>query len=129
MKERITERIEVYPDEGLPCAVAHYIAADLGVTPLQVGETGDQMGVRITMCQLGLFGYAVKGRPSYRIRQPMEDVPEQLERAIREAAIDGRVSCAALWRIGAEQGYSRPEMGNAVEALGLKVKPCQLGFF
>ena len=116
MKERIAERIEVYPDEGLPCAVAHYIAAD-------------QTGVRITMCQLGLFGYAVKGRPSYRIRHPMEDVPEQLERAIREAAVDGRVSCAALWRIGAEQGYSRPEMGNAVEALGLKVKPCQLGFF
>lgn len=129
MKERIAERIEVHPDEGLPCAVAHYIAADLGVTPLQVGETADQTGVRITMCQLGLFGYAVKGRPSYRIRQPMEDVPEQLERAIREAAVDGRVSCAALWRIGAEQGYSRPEMGNAVEALGLKVKPCQLGFF
>lgn len=129
MKERIAGRIEVYPDEGLPCAVAHYIAADLGVTPLQVGETADQMGVRITMCQLGLFGYAVKGRPSYRIRQPMEDVPEQLERAIREATVDGRVSCAALWRIGAEQGYSRPEMGNAVEALGLKVKPCQLGCF
>jgi hypothetical protein len=129
VKERIAGRIEVYPDEGLPCAVAHYIAADLGVTPLQVGETADQMGVRITMCQLGLFGYAVKGRPSYRIRQPMEDVPEQLERAIREATVDGRVSCAALWRIGAEQGYSRPEMGNAVEALGLKVKPCQLGCF
>jgi hypothetical protein len=129
VKERIAGRIEVYPDEGLPCAVAHYIAADLGVTPLQVGETVDQMGVRITMCQLGLFGYAVKGRPSYRIRQPMEDVPEQLERAIREATVDGRVSCAALWRIGAEQGYSRPEMGNAVEALGLKVKPCQLGCF
>ena len=129
MKERIAERIEVYPDEGLPCAVAHYIAADLGVTPLQVGETADQTGVRITMCQLGLFGYAVKGRPRYRIRQPMEDVPEQLERAIREAAVGGRVSCAALWRIGAEQRYSRPEMGNAVEALGAKVKPCQLGFF
>ena len=129
MKERIAGRIEVYPDEGLPCAVAHYIAADLGVTPLQVGETADQTGVRITMCQLGLFGYAVKGRPSYRIRHPMEDVPEQLERAICEAAVDGRVSCAALWRIGAEQGYSRPEMGNAVEALGLKVKPCQLDFF
>ena len=129
VEERIRERIEVYPDEGLPCAVAHYIAADLGVPPLRVGQTADAMGVRITMCQLGLFGYAVKGRPSYRIRHPMENVPEELERAIRDAAVDGRVSCAALWRIGAEQDYSRPEMGNAVEALGLKVKPCQLGFF
>jgi hypothetical protein len=129
VNERVEERIRVYPDEGLPCAVAHYIAADLGVTPLLVGQTADQIGVRITMCQLGLFGYAVKGRPGYRIRHPMDDVPEPLERAIREAAVDGRVSCTALWRIGTEQHYSRPEMGNAVEALGLKVKPCQLGFF
>jgi hypothetical protein len=129
VSERIEERICVYPDDGLPCAVAHYIAADLGVTPLQVGETADRIGVRIILCQLGLFGYAAKGRPGYRIRHPMEDVPEPLERAIRDAAVDGRVSCAALWRIGAEQHYSRPEMGNAVEALGLKVKPCQLGFF
>jgi hypothetical protein len=129
VEERIAERIEVYPDEGLPCAVAHYIAADLDVSPLLVGQTADTIGVRITMCQLGLFGYAVKGRPSYRIRQPMEDVPDELERMVRDAAVDGRVSCAALWRIGAELGYSRPEMGNAVEALGLKVKPCQLGFF
>lgn len=129
VEERIAERIEVYPDEGLPCAVAHYIAAELSVSPLRVGQTADAIGVRITMCQLGLFGYAVKGRPSYRIRQPMENMPEELERAIRGAAVDGRVACAALWRIGAELGYSRPEMGNAVEALSLKVKPCQLGFF
>jgi len=129
MDERIAKRIEVYPDEGLPCAVAHYIAADLGVTPLEVGQTADEMGVKGSMCQLGLFGYAEKGRPAARIRRPMAEVPPALEEAISSAAEDGRVSCAALWRIGGELGFSRLEMGNAVEALGLKVTPCQLGFF
>ncbi len=129
MNERIAERIRVYPDDGLPCPVAHYIAADLGVTPLEVGQTADEMGVRCTMCQLGLFGYAVKGRPAYRVRQPMEHVPPELAQAIRAGEVDGRVSCAHLWRIGKEMDLSRLEMGNAVEGLGLKVKPCQLGFF
>jgi hypothetical protein len=75
MDKRIAERIEVYPDEGLPCPVAHYIAADLGVTPLQVGQTADEMGIKGSMCQLGLFGYAQKGHPAARIRRPMKEVP------------------------------------------------------
>ena len=129
MSEPIEAKIRINPAKGLPCAVAHYIAAELGVSPLKVARTADGMGIRCTLCQLGLFGYAAKGRPAYRIRQPMQDVPEALARAIGESTVDGRVSCAALWRIADEQGFSRPEMGNAVEALGIKVKPCQLGFF
>ena len=81
------------------------------------------------MCQLGLFGYARKGRPAYRVRTPMEDVPQDLADAILKAAKEGRVSCAALWQIGKVFDLSRLEMGNAVEGLGIKVKPCQLGFF
>jgi hypothetical protein len=129
LNEEIAARIEVYPEEELPCAVAHYIAIQVGVAPLEVGRTADEMGVRINMCQLGLFGYARKGKPAYRIYTPMEDVPEDLAAAIREAAADGRISCAALWKIGKEFDLSRHEMGNAVEGVGLKVKPCQLGFF
>jgi hypothetical protein len=129
MNQQIVERIRIYPADGLPCPVAHYIAAEVGVTPLEVGQTADALGVRCTMCQLGLFGYAVKGRPAYRVRMPMEEVPPSLEHAIRGAVVDGRVSCAALWRIADELDFSRLEMGNAVEGLGIKVKPCQLGFF
>ena len=129
MTQEIAARIRVYREQELPCAVAHYIAADLGVTPLEVGRTADQVDKRINMCQLGLFGYARKGKPAYRIFRPMEDVPEDLAAAIKAAAADGRISCAALWEIGHKFDLSRHEMGNAVEGVGLKVKPCQLGFF
>ena len=130
LNKEIVDRILVYPQEGmLPCPVAHYIAAELGVTPLEVGQAADEIGVRCTMCQLGLFGYAQKGRPAYRVRMPMADVPQDLASAIHEAVVDGRVSCAALWRIAEEFDLSRQEMGNAVEGLSIKVKPCQLGFF
>jgi hypothetical protein len=129
VSKAIAERIKINPYKELPCAVAHYIAADLGVTPLEVGQTADEIDVRGSMCQLGLFGYAKKGRPAARPRRPMENVPADLEQAIRDAVVDGAVPCAALWRIADEMDYSRPEMGNAVEALGVKVAPCQLGFF
>ena len=129
MNDEIAAKIEVYPESNLPCPVAHYIAAELGVTPLQVGQMADELGIKISMCQLGLFGYAVKGRPAYRIRQPMENVPDDLEEAIRGAVVEGRIPCTALWRIAVEFDLSRLEMGNANERLGFKIKPCQLGCF
>jgi hypothetical protein len=129
MNEQIAASIRVYPDQGLPCPVAHYIAAQLGVSPLEVGQTADAMGIRCTMCQLGLFGYAVKGRPAYRIRQPADHIPHELEQAIRDVVVEGRVACIDLWQIAERFDLSRLEMGNAVEGLDLKVKPCQLGFF
>ena len=129
LNEKIAERILLYPDQNLPCAVAHYIAAELGVTPLEVGQTATEMDIRGGQCQLGLFGYARRGRPAARIRRPMAHVPEDLANAIREAAVDGCVSCAVLWQLARDHDFSRLEMGNAIEALGIKVSPCQLGFF
>lgn len=130
VKEEIAARIKLYPQSGsLPCPVAHYIAAELGVTPLQVGQAADELGVRVTMCQLGFFGYAEKGRPSYRIRQPMENVPQELQQAVEQALVNGRAPCAALWALAVRFGLSRLEMGNVAEGLNVKVKPCQLGCF
>jgi len=129
MSDEVAARIAVYPEDELPCPVAHYIAADLGIDPLEVGQAADALGKRVSMCQLGLFGYARKGRLAYRVRTPMADVPDDLAAAIRAASTDGRVPCAALWEIGRRFDLSRLEMGNAAEGLGIKVKPCQLGFF
>jgi hypothetical protein len=129
LSEKIAARIKVYLEDDLPCAVAHYIAADLGVDPIEVGDTANEIDARITMCQLGLFGYAVKGKPTYRIFKAWEGIPEDLSAALQAAAADGRISCLALWEIGKQFDLSRHEMGNAAEGLGLKVKPCQLGCF
>lgn len=130
MRDEIEAKIRLYPQrDQLPCAVAHYIAAELGTTPQEVGETATRLGVRITQCQLGLFGYARKGRPAYRILRPADPLPDSLIQALRAAAADGRLSCAQLWQIAEQFDLSRHEAGNAADTLGLKVKPCQLGCF
>jgi len=117
-------------DGQLPCAMAFMIAADAGVTPLQVGEEADRLEIRLSKCQLGLFGYGPKAEGKHRRVTPMANVPVELEAAIRGAVgTDGKLSCAAAWQIAAKLGLSRQTVSDAVEGLGLRINQCQLGAF
>ncbi|MCR4405762.1 MAG: hypothetical protein NUW24_02405 [Anaerolineae bacterium] len=131
MEESIVARIKALTkeDNRLPCVTAHQIAASLGVDPLQVGKAADQLGVRIWACQMGLFGYGQKPLPEYRLVRPAESVPDDLAVDLRGAVVNGKLPCAAAWAIADRYGLSYLEVANAIEALGLKVKPCQLGCF
>jgi hypothetical protein len=128
---KIEEMIRINPQEGiLPCAVAHYIASSLKVSPRDVGDAATALKVKLDLCQLGLFGYGRKGtRTGYKILGRPVDVPAETLEMIRAAVKDNKVSCRELWDIAARTGITRPEAGNAADSLGLKVSPCQLGAF
>jgi hypothetical protein len=112
------------------CEAAHRLAAELGLTPQALGQlVNDQTELRFDRCQLGLFGYGRKGTEAYRIVQPAGHCPAEIVAAIQAQTVEGRVSCNALWAIAAEFRYPRLGIANIAEALGLKVKPCQLGCF
>ncbi|HIP97579.1 MAG TPA: hypothetical protein EYH32_10245 [Anaerolineae bacterium] len=131
MKKDIVTRIKAVAGEGerLPCVTAHQIAASLGVSPIEVGTAANELGVRIWACQMGLFGYGEKPTPEYRLVRPAESVPNDLAADLRGALVNGRLPCAAAWAIADRHGLSYLEVANAIEALGLKVRPCQLGCF
>ena len=42
-------------DDKLPCAIAFKIAKKLEVTPKQVGDMANKLGIKIANCQLGCF--------------------------------------------------------------------------
>ena len=44
----------------LPCALAFDIAGKNNVAPKEVGVALDVLNIRLTKCQLGLFGYQPK---------------------------------------------------------------------
>jgi hypothetical protein len=112
-------------DGTLPCAVAFDIAQALGVTPAAVGKTADEIYVRLAKCQLGLFGYA----PQKKIVRPrMPDQPA-VRPAIQADLQDGRISCRSAWDIARRLGVAKMTVSNACEAMGVKIKPCQLGAF
>lgn len=122
----ITQEIKVrLRKDALACAVAFDIAGKLGCTPGKVGRTADLLHIRLVKCQLGLFGY----KPQKKIvdsRMPKEPA---LGEAIRDGLIDDRLPCKTAWRIAAQFGVPKMTVSSACEALGIKIKPCQLGAF
>jgi hypothetical protein len=112
-------------DGEIPCAAAFEIAEDRKVSPAEVGLAIDCLEVLIVKCQLGLFGYGAQRS----IAEPAADVAPDLEGAIRRDLVEGRLPCAASWRIAADLGLPRMAVSSACERLGIKISRCQLGAF
>lgn len=109
----------------ISCAAAHRVARNLERPPAEIGVALDLMEVRLMRCQLGLFGYS----PEKSIAKAAGEWDPALEKDIRDALQEGRLSCAAAWAIAHRHGMSRLGVANVCEALAIKVRPCQLGAF
>jgi len=126
MDERVASAVRERAPEGtLRCAEAFRIAEELDATPAAVGETADTLDVRLTHCQLGLFGYGERKS----VVEPAAEVAPQVEQAIREGLILDRLPCAAAWAIAARFQMPKLHVANAAEKLGVRVGQCQLGAF
>lgn len=113
------------PDDRLSCTAAHQVAAAAQVAPAEIGKTADLLELRIVECQMGLFGYS----PEKRIVRPAPEIAPGLRAAIDQRTIDGIIGCSSCWQIAAALGITKMAVASACEALGLKIKPCQLGAF
>ena len=112
------------------CADDHELAARMGVTPLEVGKAINRdTELRFNRCQLGLFGYGSKAEGKSKIVLRAVNVPDDIADAIRAKAANGRISCSDVWEIADRFKYPRLGIANIIEALELKVTPCQLGCF
>jgi len=116
-------------DQQLPCMAAHTIAHFLGVAPMRVGEAADREGIHISQCQLGLFGYGPKAEGRSKLVRSAVKVPPELRAAIEERAHEGRITCAACWRVAAQVGVERLAVAEVVETMDLRIVKCQLGCF
>ena len=114
----------------ISCKAAHAVAAELNVAPIQVGIAIDLQNGRIHSCQLGLFGHGKEEKKIVtQVAQNDAETNGELEPAIRKELIDGKLPCAAAWRIADANGLARLEVGRASESLGIKINQCQLGAF
>lgn len=108
----------------LSCSSAHKIAQDSGCTPNDVGRAADLMEIRLTGCQLGLFGHGEK-EPVKAAATP----DPKLAKAIQENLTNGSLGCLEAWQIAAEFKLKKTDVTAACEAAGIKITPCQLGAF
>ncbi|MBC7234690.1 MAG: hypothetical protein H5T69_02525 [Chloroflexi bacterium] len=130
-KQRIIAMAEELAVNGeLACADAHRIAAQLGISALEVSRVINRATqLRFFRCQLGLFGYGPKAEGKSKIVRPAERIPEEIDEALSERVRENHISCADLWELADRFKYPRLQMGNIAEAKGLRVRPCQLGCF
>lgn len=54
---------------------------------------------------------------------------EELRSKIRAAAPEGKIPCAAAFKLAEDLGISRQELGNLLNELRIKIIQCQLGCF
>ena len=122
IKEAVLKRSK----EGeLPCAVAFEITKELAVAAAEVGKTVDLLNYRLVKCQLGLFGYM----PEKKIIKPQDTENQDLKDAITNAVVDGRLPCKDAWDIASDFNIRKMAVSSVADAMGIKIKPCQLGAF
>lgn len=123
---RLAEAIREGADEGqISCARVFTIASEAGTSPSEVGKAVDLLKIKLTKCQLGLFGHS----PGKSIVKPAEQVSTELAAAIRKRLVNERLPCSEAWQIAEEMKLKKTDVSSAAEALGIKIKPCQLGAF
>lgn len=57
------------------------------------------------------------------------EIPEKVLIAVKEAAHEGRLSCAAAQKLAVDLGVSYQIVGAAANQLEIKIHSCQLGCF
>lgn len=117
-------------NDQLPCAVAFKVAEDQGARPDEVGDLATELDIRVSHCQLGLFGYGPKTEGLHKILKPAEAVSDDLGMAIRKHMTgDGDITCASVWAVAETLGIAKMEAAAAVEAMELHLIDCQLNCF
>jgi hypothetical protein len=113
-------------DGKLPCARAFTLAKRIGVEAIDVGNVATQESIKISHCQLGLFGYPEGKRP---VEDMKDQVTDQLRQAVASRLVDGQLPCAVAWQIAEELKMPKMRVSAAAEQLKLRIRDCQLGCF
>lgn len=109
----------------LSCAAAFKLSKEQNISPDQIGRYADALDIRLSKCQLGLFGH----QPDKKIVEPMLEIPPELKTAIETRLDDGKLTCKSAWEIATEIKIGKMSISNACEGMKIKIKPCQLGAF
>jgi len=111
-------------DGSISCGQAIKLANEYSIFPDIFGMAIDNNKIKISGCQLGLFGHG-----SSKIVRPAETVSEELENKIYVMLEDEKLPCAAAWNIANEMKMSKLDVACACEKLKIKICKCQLGAF
>lgn len=107
-------------DNGkLSCLKAFKVAKLIGVKPKDMAEIAKDMNIKITNCELGVFG-------KLQFSQVNEDIYDTLSKGSQE---NKKVDCEIAWKLAQEKGSTLKKVGSSIKNSDIKVTHCQLGVF
>ena len=109
----------------LPCPIAFKVARKLKVIPITVGNKADELGIKVSNCQLGCFG---KEKATHEELSDMKVAPVIAE-AIQASLVKGKIYCKTAWDTARRLQVSRRKVGDTASKLDIRVSDCQLGCF
>jgi len=112
-------------DGYLSCPVAWGIARKSNVPKIVVGEITDRLGIRITNCQLGCFKIEKTPYDS----SSYSNIDGEIRNILKELHETDQLSCAKAFELARQLNLKPMVIANEVNAMGLKIRGCQLGCF
>ena len=109
----------------LPCPTAFKIAKELKVSLREVGETVDNLGIRIVNCQLGFFQVA---KATHHDIDRLS-VKKTLTEEIAASLVNGYLPCAVALNVARKLRVAPKEVGDTATKQKIKISNCQLGCF
>jgi hypothetical protein len=112
-------------DGCVACPAGWKVARDAEVSRLDVGAMIDRLGIRVADCQLGCFKVS---KTPYDGTET-ESCGEEVIRRVAALGARGELTCASAFALAGELNVKPMSVADAANALGFKVRQCQLGCF
>ncbi len=122
LEEKITATLV---DGQLPCPVTFQIAQALKISPREIGETVDNLGIRIVNCQLGCF------QVEKATHHDIDSLPikKTLAEEIAASLVNDYLPCAVALNVARKLRVAPKEVGDTATKQKIKISNCQLGCF
>lgn len=112
-------------DGYLSCPTAWRIAKEANVPKIAVGKITDRLGIRITNCQLGCFSIE-KTQYDKSSHKNIDDEVVTMIKALKES---DQLTCAKVFDLARQYKLKPMVIADEINAMGFKIRSCQLGCF
>ncbi|PLY07583.1 MAG: ModE family transcriptional regulator [Arcobacter sp.] len=106
-------------DGKLSCLKAFKVARLIGMKPRDMDEITKSLDIKITNCELGVFG-------KLNFSELEDNIYDKLSKSF---AHDKKIDCEIAWHTARDKGSSLKKVGSTINNSDIKVRHCQLGCF
>lgn len=106
-------------DGKLSCLKAFKVARLIGMKPKDMAAITSSMNIKITNCELGVFG-------KLKFSELDNNIYDKLSRNLNH---EKKIDCEVAFYTARDKGLSLKKVGSAINNSDIKIKHCQLGCF